>query len=288
MHMDIGIGLPAAVPNVEGRQIVDFARRADQRGFSTLGVIDRVVYGNYEPLIALAAAAAVTERIRLTASVLLAPLRTNHRLFAKEVASLDRLSGGRLVLGLGVGGREDDFAASEVEITSRGKATDALIATCKEVWSADSAIGPAPARPGGPPLLIGGTAPASYQRTASVGAGWIMGGGSPDNFREGAAAARDAWAAAGREGSPRLAFLGYFALGPDAVASVDRYIHDYYGFLGPIADYIAAAALTSPEQVKDTLGQFAEAGADEAILFPADPDVEQVDLLAEAAGLPSS
>src|SRR5581483_11719800 len=89
-----------------------WARDAEEAGFSTLGTIGRLVYPNYEELISLAAAAAVTSRIRLTTSVLLAPLYANTALFAKQAASLDRLSGGRLVLGLGLGGREDDYTAS--------------------------------------------------------------------------------------------------------------------------------------------------------------------------------
>ena len=110
--MDIGIGLPNTVPDTEGRTLIDWARQAEEAGFSTLGTIGRLVYQSYEELIALSAAAAVTSRIRLTTGVLLAPLYANHELFAKQAASLDRLSGGRLVLGLGLGGRDDDFTAS--------------------------------------------------------------------------------------------------------------------------------------------------------------------------------
>jgi alkanesulfonate monooxygenase SsuD/methylene tetrahydromethanopterin reductase-like flavin-dependent oxidoreductase (luciferase family) len=281
--MEIGIGLPATIPDVDGRLVVEWARLADQRGFSSLGVIDRVVYGNYEPLIALAGAAAVTERIRLTTSVLLAPLRANHALFAKAAASLDRLSGGRLVLGLGVGAREDDFAVSGVDMHRRGQAFDALLERATAAWRGELGVGPTPVTPGGPRLLLGGQAPVSFQRAARYGVGWITGGGSPDDFRKGAAAAREAWAAAGREGAPRLASLGYFALGPNARAAADRYLHHYYGFLGPVADYIAGAALVSPEQVRGAIGAFAEAGCDELILFPCDADLGQVDQLGEVA-----
>src|ERR1051326_3681508 len=119
--MDIGIGLPNTVPGTEGRRLVDWAKDAEEAGVSALGTIGRIVYPNYEELISLAAAAAVTSRIRLTTSVLLAPLYANTALFAKQAASLDRLSGGRLVLGLGLGGRDDDFAASGVGTQGRGR-----------------------------------------------------------------------------------------------------------------------------------------------------------------------
>ena len=109
--MDIGIGLPATIPGAEGRSVIEWARRADQAGFSSLGTIDRLVYANYEPLVALAAAAAVTEKARLTTSILLAPLRRT-AVLAKQAASVHELSGGRLVLGLAPGGRADDFEAS--------------------------------------------------------------------------------------------------------------------------------------------------------------------------------
>src|SRR4029453_6259018 len=92
--VDVGIGLPTTIPDTEGRTLVEWARRAEEAGFSTLGTIGRLVYPNSDALIALAAAAAVTERIRLTTSILIAPLHANTALLAKQAASLDRLSGG--------------------------------------------------------------------------------------------------------------------------------------------------------------------------------------------------
>ena len=113
--MDIGIGLPNTLPGATGGQLTEWARRADAKGFSVLGTIDRVTYPNLEPLISLAAAAAVTERIRLATTILLAPPRKSTALLAKQAASIHKISGGRMVLGIAVGGREDDFEASKAD-----------------------------------------------------------------------------------------------------------------------------------------------------------------------------
>jgi alkanesulfonate monooxygenase SsuD/methylene tetrahydromethanopterin reductase-like flavin-dependent oxidoreductase (luciferase family) len=110
--VDIGIGLPNTIPGTPGRLLVDWAPRAEERGFSTLATIDRVAYPSYESLVTLAAAAAATDRIGLMTNILLAPTR-NPILLAKEAASVDGLSGGRLTLGLGVGSRRDDFEATQ-------------------------------------------------------------------------------------------------------------------------------------------------------------------------------
>jgi alkanesulfonate monooxygenase SsuD/methylene tetrahydromethanopterin reductase-like flavin-dependent oxidoreductase (luciferase family) len=102
----------------------DWALRAEAAGFSTLGTIDRLVYANHEPLIALSYAAAVTERIGLLTSILIAPLRANTALLAKQAASLDVLSGGRLTLGMAVGGRQDDYEVSGIDFHKRGAIFD--------------------------------------------------------------------------------------------------------------------------------------------------------------------
>src|SRR3954464_13557748 len=119
--MDVGIGLPNAVRGVDRAGVVDWAVRAERAGFSTLGPIDRVVYPNYESLISLAAAAAVTERIGLATDILIAPLRRSPALLAKQAATIDSLSGGRMVLGLAVGGRPDDFEAVGADFSARGQ-----------------------------------------------------------------------------------------------------------------------------------------------------------------------
>jgi len=285
--VDIGIGLPNAVPGTEGRTLIDWARNAEEAGFSTLGTIGRLVYPNYEELVALSAAAAVTSRIKLTTGVLLAPLYSNYALFAKQAASLDRLSGGRLVLGLGLGGREDDFTASGLSTQGRGHRLEEQVALMKQVWSGEEfgtagGIGPAPVRPGGPEILLGGATEATFRRVARFADGWIMGGGTPDMFAQGAAAVDQAWQEAGRPGRPRKATLAYFALGSDARAQADSYILDYYGWLGDIASMIASGAAVSPEMVKGYAAAFEASGCDEIIFVPTASSLDQIALLHEA------
>ncbi len=285
--MDVGIGLPTTVPDTQGRTLVDWARTAEEAGFSTLGTIGRLVYPNYEELIALSAAAAVTSRIRLTTSVLLAPLYSNAALLAKQAASLDRLSGGRLVLGLGLGGREDDFIASGLSMQGRVRRLEEQLAMMKRVWSGEEfgtagGIGPEPVRPGGPEIILGGTTEASFRRVARFADGWIMGGGTPEMFAQRAADVDQAWQEASRPGRPRKLTLAYFALGPDARAQADGYIQHYYGWLGDIATRIAAGAAVSADMVKSHLAGFEAGGCDEVIFVPTASRLDQVSLLADA------
>lgn len=282
--MEIGIGLPATIPGVSSRQVLDWARQADERGFSTLGVLDRLVYPNYEPLATLAAAAAVTQRIRLTTSILLAPLHANSALFAKQTASIQALSGGRLVLGLAVGARADDFETSGVDFHTRGKQFDALLDDVARIWAGEKrgfagGIGPDLSQTGPPTLLIGGTSDAAIRRAVRYAGGWISGGGGPETFAANADKVREAWSQAGREGQPKLAALAYFALGPQASTHADTYLKDYYRFAGPYADRIAASALIDEAKVRGAVAAFEAAGCDELILFPCNPDPIQVGLL---------
>jgi alkanesulfonate monooxygenase SsuD/methylene tetrahydromethanopterin reductase-like flavin-dependent oxidoreductase (luciferase family) len=201
--MKIGIGLPNALPGVDGPALTHWARRAEEQGFSTLVTIDRLVYDSYDPLTVLAAAAAVTNRITLATTVLLAPLHANHAGFAKQAASLDRLAGGRLLLGLAPGPREDDFAAVGVSFRRRGADLDRLLDRATTIWRDPVAeIGPKPVTPGGPPLLFGGFSAAAFRRVASHGTGWVSGVFGLAPFRAGAARTIDAWKAAGRDGAP--------------------------------------------------------------------------------------
>jgi alkanesulfonate monooxygenase SsuD/methylene tetrahydromethanopterin reductase-like flavin-dependent oxidoreductase (luciferase family) len=281
--MDVSIGLPNTVPGTSGEQLVEWARRAEARGFTSLGTIDRLAYPNYEPLTALAAAAAVTERIGLCTNVVLGPLRANAAVLAKQALSVHALSGERLTLGIGLGGREDDFEFAGLPLGHRGDELDAMLERMKEAWASDE-MGPPTDTP--PTLIIAGAVDASFARAARFGDGWIAGGSSPEQFAEMAAQARAAWAAAGRDGEPRLMALAYFSLGADAEANADAYLTDYYAWLGEeVAGYIAGSAAKDAETVKGYLAGFEGTGCDELILCPCSSDPEQVDLLADAAGL---
>jgi alkanesulfonate monooxygenase SsuD/methylene tetrahydromethanopterin reductase-like flavin-dependent oxidoreductase (luciferase family) len=279
--MKVGIGLPAAVPGVESALITRWARSAEACGFDALGVTDRVVYDNHEPLMTLAAAAAVTERIELLTDVLIAPIRAT-ALLAKQAATLDRLSGGRLTLGLGLGGRADDFAAVGMLTDGRGRRFDQQLRDLRELWSGER-IGPAPARPGGPPLIAAGYAPRAIDRAARLADGWAAGVGPVEQFAENAALLREAWSRHGRAGRPRTLAFAYYALGPSAQAAAEHDLRHYFGWLGPeVADGIAASALTEPTAIVDWLAAHADAGADEALLMPCIADLAQIDLLADA------
>jgi alkanesulfonate monooxygenase SsuD/methylene tetrahydromethanopterin reductase-like flavin-dependent oxidoreductase (luciferase family) len=277
--MDVGIGLPNTVTGVDRAGIIDWARAAEAAGFSSLGTIDRIAYGNYESLIALSAAAAVTERIRLVTDILIAPLRSNTALFAKQAATLDHLSGARLVLGLAPGGRQDDYERGGVDFHRRGRIFDRQLSELALHWGGETDVGPAPVRPG---LLIGGTSDAAFRRVASHGDGWTSGGGGYQRFGGALDRVREAWRAGGREGEPRTMALFYFSLGDGAEAQAEKTLGAYYAFAGEYAAQIVASAATSVEQVREYVSGYEAAGCDEVICFPASADPAQVELLADA------
>jgi alkanesulfonate monooxygenase SsuD/methylene tetrahydromethanopterin reductase-like flavin-dependent oxidoreductase (luciferase family) len=285
--VDIGIGIPNSVRGTTGRQLLDWARRAEAAGFSSLGSIGRVAYPTYEELTVFAAAGAVTERIGFVTDVLLAPTRSTAEL-AKQAASVQELTGGRLTLGLAPGGREDDFRLTGREFAGRGRVFDQQLADLRRAFAGEPLLeGSRPVVPdaatGGVPILIGGTSDASIRRTVEFGVGWTAGGAPPQAVAPFVERVRDAWRAAGREGTPRIVALNYFSLG-DTEEQSRGYLRDYYGIFGPeTAEMIASSAHRSPEAVREAIEAFAAVGVDELILDPTVPDLAQVDLLAEAA-----
>jgi alkanesulfonate monooxygenase SsuD/methylene tetrahydromethanopterin reductase-like flavin-dependent oxidoreductase (luciferase family) len=283
--MRIGIGLPAAVPLGDAMIVGAWAAQAEQAGFASVGVIDRLVYDNLEPLIALAAAAARTSSVELLTTVLNVGWRANPVLLAKQMASVDLLSGGRLTAGLGHGGWPEDFAASEVPTSGSGARLRSALATMRRVWAGELG-GPAGSTRRlsecRPALLFGGLVGPAYRRAAAQGAGWVAPLFGLEVLENGVAAVRQAWTEAGRAGEPRIVTGRYFGLGPQADRVADEYIRHYYGdeyFLMARAD-----TLTSPAQIRDALDRLAGAGVTDVVLYPSSADLAQVQLLADAVG----
>lgn len=286
--MRIGIGLPNTLPGTTGTRMLEWAQRAEERGFATLATLDRVVYPNYESLIALAAVAGATSRITLLTNVLLAPAYPPVWL-AKATASVDQLSAGRLTLGLAPGGRPDDFAAMGRNFSTRGRDFDATLELLHRAWrgepvaGSDTAVGPVPVRDNRIPVLVGGTSEQTLRRVVEWGAGWVGGGSTPDQARGFTARVRTAWKESGREGEPRLGVLNYFSLGDEAVADSRAYLKHYYAWFGAdIAEMIAGGAHRSPTTIRDAVHAFEDAGINEFYLDPTVSSLDQVDRLADA------
>jgi alkanesulfonate monooxygenase SsuD/methylene tetrahydromethanopterin reductase-like flavin-dependent oxidoreductase (luciferase family) len=281
--MDVGIGLPNAVPGVDRAGTVEWARRAEDAGFASLGTIGRVAFPNFEELTSLAAASAVTERIRLTTDILLAPLHSNLALLAKQTATIDSLSGGgRLVLGLAPGGREDDFEVSGIDFHQRGKIFERQLQELPKIWQGDQ-VGPALSGDW-PKLLIGGYTDIALRRAVEYADGWTQGGGTPEAMAQTGEKLDEMWRAAGRPGRPYKMALFYWALGDDAEKHARNDLEAYYRYTGEeTMNQIVSSAATEADTVKAYLNAFEQAGADEVMCFPTNPDPGQVELLAEVA-----
>jgi alkanesulfonate monooxygenase SsuD/methylene tetrahydromethanopterin reductase-like flavin-dependent oxidoreductase (luciferase family) len=281
--MRIGIGLPAAVPGIDMTTLGHWAADSECAGFAAVGVIDRLVYNNLDPLTALAVAAARTERVELLTTVLSVGWRNNPILLAKQMASVEQISGGRLTAGLGLGGWPEDFTASRVPLAGQAALWESTLTAMRQVWAGkvSGRGGPMPELPEGrPALLFGGLVPAAHRRAATHGQGWVAPLFGLSVLQEGAAAVQKAWAEAGRPGRPRIVTGRYFSLGDGADAVADEYIHHYYGdeFFAPAR----ADTLTTTEQLRAELAALQAAGTTDVVLYPASGGLEQVGLLAEA------
>jgi alkanesulfonate monooxygenase SsuD/methylene tetrahydromethanopterin reductase-like flavin-dependent oxidoreductase (luciferase family) len=261
----IGVGLPNTTPGADGALLVEWARRADAGPFSSVAVLDRLVYEGFEPFVSLAAAAAVTRRVRLATMIAIGPLR-GAAMLAKQADSVRRIAGGRFTLGLGVGARRDDYEVAGVEHRTRGARLSEQLALLRTEHPDME-------------LLVGGASGPAFARAARYADGYAHGGGPPRAFAGAAARARAAWSDLGRPGSPKLWGQGYFAL-----SKVDRgtdYLRDYYAFTGPFAEKIAAGNLTSARAIKDFVRGYAAEGCDELVLLPTVSDLRELDRLAE-------
>jgi alkanesulfonate monooxygenase SsuD/methylene tetrahydromethanopterin reductase-like flavin-dependent oxidoreductase (luciferase family) len=273
--MNVGVGLPTTTPGVTGELLLEWARRADDGPFSSVAVLDRLVYDSFEPFAVLSAAAGATSRVRLATMIAIGPLRST-ALLAKQAASVHGLSGGRLTLGLAVGARAEDYEAAGVEHRGRGRKLAEQLAYIRGAVDGDR-VGPAR---DGIELLAGGLSGQAFSRMARYTDGYAHNGGPPRAFAGAAARAEAAWRDLGRVGRPRLWGQGYFTL-CDAERG-EAYLRDYYAFTGGFVERIVAEHLKSVRAIKDFIRGYEEAGCDELVLFSTTPAIEELDRLAEA------
>lgn len=303
--MKIGVGLPLVGEKIQPEIIAEWARRAEQAGLSCVGLLDRVVYENYDPLIALAYAAGATTRIRLVTSILMTPLRPT-ALLAKELVSLDNLSGGRLTVGVGLGGRPDDYEACGVSWDRRGKIFDEQLAEMRAIWRGEREwtgrrIGPVPLRPDGPQMLIGGLVKA-IERTVTYGDGWICGwiadvreghayghsgnprgpGAGPEPLEEKVQKVRRAWSEAGRAGEPVIIAGAYFTLDPGGRDTARAYLAHFYGHDRLLKEDVVNAVAVTPDRIAAYAAAASAAGCDVLKFQPCGKDLDELDRLIEA------
>ncbi|WP_068016916.1 LLM class flavin-dependent oxidoreductase [Nocardia mexicana] len=280
--MDIGIALPTMCRGYDRRSTVDWSRLADEGPVSSISCGERMTFHNPEMWTTLAAAAAVTERVRIIANVSVLPAHPV-ALVAKQAATIDVLSDGRFTLGVGVGGRTDDYRSLAAGFGHRHERLDRAVGELRSLWSgeppsgATDPVGPACVQPGGPPVLAGALGPKSLARAAQWADGVVAFsvGGTPSEIAWSAEAARRAWADAGRD-APRLVSGCFYVLG---VPEPDRVLRDftseYLGFLG--AENAAGAAASMKTYDSDTLHRTLDAaeaaGLDEFILVPGSADI---------------
>jgi alkanesulfonate monooxygenase SsuD/methylene tetrahydromethanopterin reductase-like flavin-dependent oxidoreductase (luciferase family) len=219
--------------------------------------------------------------------VIIGPTRET-TLLARQAATIDHLSGGRLTLGLGVGARPDDHAATGSDFGRRGRAFDRQLADLRAIWrrepvaGVDGVIGPAPVRIGGPEVLIGGEVEAVARRVAAHGDGFMApGGGEPAAIATLWERILASWAAAGREGVPRFVGGSYFALGPSALDAARAYVTLAYGHDPALAERRLLGLPTTPEAIRAQLDRAGAMGMDELVLRPCSADPEQLERLAD-------
>ncbi len=288
--------LPSFVAGCDGPTIREWCRRIDDGPYSCVAVGERVAYPSHDLITSLAFAAAATRRVRLVSTIVVLPSHDPVRV-AKQAATIDVLSEGRFTLGVGVGGRDQDYLAVGTVPTRRFARLDEHVATMRAVWRGEAPvtdvppIGPAPVQPGGPPLLTAAMGPKSLARSA-VWADGLSGfdlAPDPASVASTFATVRDAWTAAGRTSAPWLATSSWFALGPDASERLHGYARNYLSTFGDAAASAMAGLcrLDDAGRLRETVAALAETGCDEFVLVPTTDDPSELDARSRSTERPS-
>ena len=285
--------MPVMEPDLDARTLEAWARAIDEGPFSSLCFGERIAFDNPETLTLAGALTTWTQRVRLVTTVIVPQLH-DPVMLAKALATVDMLSGGRLTVGLGVGGRHEDYHAVGADPktqTIRGMAE--RVAVMKRVWAGEKVtdstlpVGPQPLQPGGPKLLVGAIGPKTIRSAAAWADG--LAGTTLDvdatKVDELFDVARAAWAEAGKS-TPHLATSFWFALGDGdgARAQIHRHLRRYMNWIP--AEYVDAMAPTTgwagnANQLRVALKAFADIGADEVHLIPTTTDVDQLRRVAD-------
>ena len=277
-----------------GRQeTLDWCRAVDSGPWASLAIPERVTYSSHAWTIELAAAAALTERVRLWTTIIVLPAHDAVDV-AKQLASVDQLSDGRLTVGIGVGGREHDYRAINAPFDRRWQRMDEQVATMRRIWAGEppfegaDPVGPPPVQVGGPPLVAGVMGPKALARSAR----WAIGvddastvfGVDPAATAESFDRIRAAWAEAGNADEPHISASLWYALGDDAEQRLHDYGHDYMAIFGAeIADVMASMLATNtPSALAAAVATLDDLGCDELFLVPTTTDVTELDRTRDA------
>lgn len=286
--MDLGLTLPSFVAGTDRATTLEWCRRIDDGPFTTIAVGERTAFHSHEMFATLAFAAAATERVRIAATVAVVPTHDTVRI-AKQVATIDVLSGGRFTLGVGVGGREQDYRALSTPFRNRFARLDEQVDEMRRIWRGESVIdgvppiGPTPVQAGGPPILTSSMGPKSLARSAKWAdgiAGFSL-GPDPDEVRATFAAVQAAWIEAGRTTAPSLTTSSWYSLADDGAERLHRYASEYLSTFGPeVARSMAdLCRLSDAGALRDAIDGLAEAGCEEFVLVPTSGDLDELDRL---------
>jgi len=275
-------------------QFVGWCRGVDEGAWTSLAVPERITYPSHDVTVELAGAAALTERVRLWTTIVILPAHDAVAV-AKQMASVDVLSDGRLTVGVGVGGREHDYLAIGAPFTRRWQRMDEQVATMRRIWRGEppfdgaDPVGPPPVQPGGPPVVAGVMGPKATARAAhwadGVDGAWTMDGGL-EHMTASFAMVRDAWEAAGRTETPHLSTSIWYALGDGAEERLQKYAYDYMRIFGEGVGEWAATQVTcsTSDALRRALANAAEAGADEFFLVPTTVDPDELARTTDVVG----
>ncbi|OUC99740.1 LLM class flavin-dependent oxidoreductase [Streptosporangium minutum] len=305
MNTRLGVLLPTNHSQWnDARRLVDFGVRAERLGYDSVWANDTLLGARVEPLAMLAALAPVTERVTLGTAALLPAFRRPVTA-AQELASIDHLSAGRLVVTVGAGfpGRsEAEYAVSEVPWERRFGRLDDTVALWRALWAGERAFhgkvlrfdglpDSTPSyRPGGPPIWLGGAGPSALERTGRLYDGWLPYPPDPADYRAGLRAVRRAAGAAGRPGDAVTPALFVTVLVTDDVErgerQLDAYCRSTYGLPYETVRTIQAMVAGPAERVAATLNRYTEAGAEHLVCRIAAPTLDaQLDQLELIAGI---